>query len=574
MLAGLCIVFGVTLLVWCQFAGGAAELDADVSFDRIGYQVGHGAVASVRVDSGSAAVEASRICLEFEHADGATEFARPLAEDVTVEPDRPWQGEVELAPFELAAPLGYYDVRLAVETAEGRLTREIPGIILFRQRASIELLETDTTLYSPGQPVKARVLVRNTDSRLLRDKEVRCGMGTPWISPHRDEEHQASDGRGTFSGIPFEQGVTQIPELRPGDAFDTGWVELFRFPEEEPDFPVLRHFTVTVCTTGRGWDDVVAVQRSRGIYCQPWGYQGPWVYDPGLHLFPHLQDVDHTRVPYRELEQYDAVRHFGQGVPESWMGFVPHQDDEMAFAFLIPESVRKGHNFHVVLTAAGDAELGARARQFGNRDCPTVSLAIGYMRRQETLHAMRHLGASEEHVTFLGLPDGGLGQVYHNHPESSDPFLTFSTCVDRVPYAFAYRRNLPHSREAVVEACKELLLKHQPEHVFCCHPDERHVDHRTTTLFVLEALRQIRAEGGQVPTVHVYVGYRAGDFEKADFEYEPEEWGISERDAALAHQARWFYQSQGAISRHRGAPDSLEIYAERMLRRWFVLKGF
>ncbi|MFC1736551.1 PIG-L deacetylase family protein [Candidatus Hydrogenedentota bacterium] len=558
-----CIVFmclGAVVL-----SASADGIQANVAFHRTGYQVGSSGTVLLEVTNETdKPLRIGDACLVFNYVGSARKFSRALKEEVVIEKDAVWEEEITLKPFGWNAALGYYGVTLVLNTDAGRATFKTSGIVLYRQDARIEILDTDATVYSPGQMVRARAVVRNTGNRILKDTELRFTRGIPWINAYRDKKF----GQG-FQ----DRGSAPIPPLQPGETFRTGWIDVLRLPSEDISRPTIDRFVASLARVGDDWQ-LLDVEVTKSVYCQPWGYDGAPVYDSWAHLYKYLENTDYRRVSYTDLDEYDTLREAGKDIPRNWMGFAPHQDDELSFAFLIPESVRKGHNFHIVQVTSSDANCYSMPRLFGHITGPNDWRQLGHIRRQETLHALRHMGVRDEHVTFLGLPDGGSEQIFQRHPKPSDPYLSPHTCTDHVPYPFAYNVNMPYCREAVVAAFKELLLKHQPDDVFTCHPDERHVDHRYQTYFLLEAIKEIRESGGKVPTVHVWVTYQAGDFEPAPFEYESEQWGLSQRDAVLIHQASWAYQTQSAIAHRGGSPRSPEQLGRHRIRKYFVLKGY
>ena len=75
---------------------------------------------------------------------------------------------------------------------------------------------------------------------------------------------------------------------------------------------------------------------------------------------------------------------------------------------------------------------------------------FGKVRMEESAEALEHLGLPRENLTILGLPDGGSGEIWFNHKEPSNPFLSIYLACDHAPYENVYKPNLPYSRDAVV----------------------------------------------------------------------------------------------------------------------------
>jgi hypothetical protein len=88
------------------------------------------------------------------------------------------------------------------------------------------------------------------------------------------------------------------------------------------------------------------------------------------------------------------------------------------------------------------------------------------------------LGVAREDISFLGLRDGGLEQIWDHHPEAGNPYLSVLLASDHAPYREAAIPNLPDARESVITAAA-VHQAFKPDMIVTGHPDERHVDHRT-----------------------------------------------------------------------------------------------
>ena len=164
---------------------------------------------------------------------------------------------------------------------------------------------------------------------------------------------------------------------------------------------------------------------------------------------------------------------------------------------------------------------------------------------EEARASLAHLGVPPEDIFFLGLPDGGSGEVWSDK-NPAHPYLSVMLSTDHAPYPEAARPNLPFARDSVVEAAKEFIQRFRPEVIFTGHPDERHVDHRTNNWFVMRALEELSEHGelSPEPTVLVDQSYGPGPQKHAPYHYEKETFYIPGEAAALAQEAGWFYQSQ------------------------------
>jgi LmbE family N-acetylglucosaminyl deacetylase len=200
----------------------------------------------------------------------------------------------------------------------------------------------------------------------------------------------------------------------------------------------------------------------------------------------------------------------------------------------------------LVYFTSGDA--GACDRYFQHTCGPDEALNFGAIRMQEARAAMGHLGVPPENIIFLGLPDGGTGKIWYDHPQSSDPYLAVLLASDHAPYEGILRPNLPFARDAVVDATEELIKKFQPEVIFTVHPPaEGHIDHIVNNFFVVKALQELLGAGGISPDMELRVDriFDPHGHPATPYHYEDHEFYVSGEAMALAQEAGWFYQSQG-----------------------------
>ena len=106
----------------------------------------------------------------------------------------------------------------------------------------------------------------------------------------------------------------------------------------------------------------------------------------------------------------------------------------------------------------------------------------------EARASLKHLGVSAENVFFLGLPDGGMEQIWARNQKSDRPYLSVLLASEHSPYRGSAVPNLPYARDAVLRATKDFILKYKPALIITGHPDERHVDHRTNNWIVVKAM--------------------------------------------------------------------------------------
>ncbi len=232
-------------------------------------------------------------------------------------------------------------------------------------------------------------------------------------------------------------------------------------------------------------------------------------------------------------------------LPHSILIFCAHQDDEGAHAGMIRAAVENHIPIHIVYFTSGDA--GSCDRYYEHSCAPDEAMNFGALRMDEARWSVGHLGVPRESIFFLGLPDGGSGQIWYDHVEASNPYLSVLLASEHAPYEGVAEPNLPFTRQAVVEAAKRFIREFHPEVIYTGHPDERHVDHRTNNWFVVKALQELLREGVVRPDLTLLTDqvYGPGPQAHAPYRYQKHVLSVSGEAMALAQEAQWFYQSQG-----------------------------
>lgn len=232
-------------------------------------------------------------------------------------------------------------------------------------------------------------------------------------------------------------------------------------------------------------------------------------------------------------------------LPASLMVFCPHEDDEHPWAGLMRAMVEAHRPVHVVFYTGGD--VGECERYFDGHPCdPVRAREFGTVRMAESSEALAHIGVERNQISFLGLPDGGSGEIWFNHIQPSNPFLDIYLAVDRAPYAHIYEPNLPYARDSVIAAVKRLITAYHPAMIAVPHPDERHVDHRTANWFTILACQELLQAHEIDPhtTVVADRAYGSGGYTPAPYHYAPYIVYLSGEAAMLKQEMSWIYQSQ------------------------------
>jgi LmbE family N-acetylglucosaminyl deacetylase len=182
----------------------------------------------------------------------------------------------------------------------------------------------------------------------------------------------------------------------------------------------------------------------------------------------------------------------------------PHPDDEALFgAEPIRRALREARDVRVMVMTNGD--LGCE------RD--------GYLRERETIAAMAELGLPEDHVRFLGYPDGYLDALATEPLPARARRLADGTCgagastyasrgeAGRDVHTQLHGDAATYTIANAVGDLVALLERDRPSDVYVAHPIDEHPDHATTYVLLRLALEASRLEA--LPRVHralVHVG--------------------------------------------------------------------
>lgn len=232
-------------------------------------------------------------------------------------------------------------------------------------------------------------------------------------------------------------------------------------------------------------------------------------------------------------------------LPSSLLVFCPHEDDEHPWTGLMRAMVEAGLPVHVVFYTGGD--VGECERYFDGHPCdPVRAREFGTVRMEESTEMLEHIGVKPDQVMFLGLPDGGSGEIWFRHISVANPFLDIYLAVNHTPYENVYKRNLSFARDAVVDTVKEIITRFHPAMIAVPHPDERHVDHRTANWFTLKAAQELFKANAIDPKTVVLAdqSYGSGGYKPAPYHYEKYIVYLSGEAATLKQEASWIYQSQ------------------------------
>ncbi|MCL5671773.1 MAG: PIG-L family deacetylase, partial [Acidobacteria bacterium] len=234
-------------------------------------------------------------------------------------------------------------------------------------------------------------------------------------------------------------------------------------------------------------------------------------------------------------------------LPKSIMIFCAHEDDEGGWAGLIRAAIENHIPIHLVYFTGGDA--GSCDRYYQHSCSPPEAMNFGMLRMAETRAAMGHLGVPKDDIYFLGLPDGGSGEIWYHHPDAAYPYLSVLLASDHAPYPNVFQPNLPFARESVVSAVKRLLKAFHPAVVVTAHPPaEGHIDHIVNNYLVVKALQEmVSAKELDPKSIKLYVDrvYDPKTIPSTPYHYSEHVLFVSGEVMALHQEASWYYQSQG-----------------------------
>ncbi len=231
-------------------------------------------------------------------------------------------------------------------------------------------------------------------------------------------------------------------------------------------------------------------------------------------------------------------------LPKSILLFCAHEDDDTAHPEIIRAAVENNIPLHVVYFTSGDA--GGCDRYYMHSCDAERAMDFGEVRMNEARASLKHLGVSDENIFFLGLPDGGMEQIWAQHPNSDRPYLSVLLASEHSPYRNSAVPNLTYARDAVLEATRNFIVRYKPALIITGHPDERHVDHRTNNWFVVKAMQQLLHQGMLPASTELLVdaSYGPGPQKHAPYKYEKFQFYVSGQVAMLGQEATWYYQSQ------------------------------
>ena len=189
----------------------------------------------------------------------------------------------------------------------------------------------------------------------------------------------------------------------------------------------------------------------------------------------------------------------------------PHPDDEaIACAGIIQEAILKGAKVRIVYLTNGEhnefvfivykKRIVFRKNEF---------IALGKVRREESIKAMRLLGLNADDLIFLGYPDFGTFSIFTRFWNTGKPFRSLLTRISSVPYGDSPSFKAPYFGENILKDLKKIILDYRPNKIFVSHPADVNVDHKSLYLFLQIALAQLKEEISY-PKIYPYLVHHSG----------------------------------------------------------------
>ena len=230
-------------------------------------------------------------------------------------------------------------------------------------------------------------------------------------------------------------------------------------------------------------------------------------------------------------------------LPKSILVFCAHEDDDTAHPEIIRAAIENNIPLHVVYFTGGDA--GGCDRYYMHSCDASRAMDFGEVRMSEARASLGHLGVPAENIFFLGLPDGGMQQIWEHHADSK-PYLSVLLASEHSPYRDSAVPNLPYAREAVLTAAEGFITKYKPDLIITGHPEELHVDHRTNNWIVVKAMQDLLKKGALSADTQLIVDQVYGPDPQihAPYNFKKTQFYVSGDVAMLGQEASWYYQTQ------------------------------
>ena len=192
--------------------------------------------------------------------------------------------------------------------------------------------------------------------------------------------------------------------------------------------------------------------------------------------------------------------------PIRLMVFAPHPDDEtLAAGGLIQRVLAQGGQVRVVFVTNGDGYVDGVRKEVQRAHTSNIDfIQYGERRHQEALRAIHALGLPLRSAVFFGFPDDGIDDLWERHWSTTNPYTSPYTRLNRPVYKESLSQRVEYVGVDLEGEIARVLRDFSPEWVLVPDPRDRHPDHCTTSVFVLEALRRLQqVKDPRVPRTRV-----------------------------------------------------------------------
>jgi len=171
----------------------------------------------------------------------------------------------------------------------------------------------------------------------------------------------------------------------------------------------------------------------------------------------------------------------------------PHPDDEaLTAAGTVRAAIAAGHNVKIVVVTNGDFQ----------------GVQTGLARQDESVASAQVLTLGEQHLIFLGYPDGALMQIY-NAPSPTDVITSNAGQVQTYGnrgmggkdyHSVRFGAPGPYNRVTIEQDLRTLISELQPDEIYTVSHFDSHGDHQATGILVSEALVALKRSGAALAT--------------------------------------------------------------------------
>lgn len=190
--------------------------------------------------------------------------------------------------------------------------------------------------------------------------------------------------------------------------------------------------------------------------------------------------------------------------------FAPHPDDEtLATGGLIQRVQARGGRVRIVFVTNGDGYVDG-VRHEARREATSAQdfIAYGERRRGEALKALARLGLTPEDAVFLGFPDDGIDDLWARHWSEQSPFRSPHTHLIRPFATTSTARHIDYAGVDLENEMERVMRQWSADWVVVPDPRDRHPDHCTSGVFVLDVVHRLHGkgrDGDPIPRVFTYL---------------------------------------------------------------------